>query len=342
MPGLRVTGTEDGILRVYPLSDSKKSDSSDNIMVAKSISRRLIWLAAVCVMLVFLASCGNKEPLPPRDIVIEELHGTVQVCKAGEEWEAYQGLTLVSGDEVHVGGDSDVTLAVDAGRHLYADAGTVFSLEAEGKPGKGRITVHLEEGAAVAGLDGKVKKKDPFTLVTPHMTAEPVSKGTVFTVEIATDGSDATDVLVNKGSVEVTTVLGGSARTQVLAEGERGAFAGSAPAIAESGGQTTTETGGEIVTDGNTSESVDGKSVSDGGSVEMTVAEEETAADENVSESVKEAASDAETSESAEEVDWPQTNKEAQWHNFKNVLIQIGRIAVFVIVALFLIKFFRD
>ncbi len=261
-------------------------------------------------MLLVPAGCGKETRLPPREVVIEELNGTAQVQNDGETWDAYEGLKLVSGDEVRVGADSDLTLLMEKGRHLFADAGSAVRLEAEGKPGKGSITIHLLEGSAIAGQDGKPGDKDVFAVTSPHVRVTALEKNTVFTLEIAPGAENAeTTVSIEQGSAEVTTVLGGAERKQSLAAGESGSFSGSMPE-----------------NEGGSEKQVSRKDA--GETAEVTEAADDS--------------SGAEEEKAQGSGTVMTTRKQATLHNFLNVAIQIGRVLLFIAVVGFLVKFFGD
>ncbi len=198
------------------------------------IKKKLILISLlISCLLSSCSACGTKdEVLPPRDIVVEEVIGSASAGRNGEEWDVYTGLNLVSGDELRVIDDGNLILLFDEDRHLYADHRAFFSILSEGKPGKGVTAVVLQEGRVLAGIDGKPKIKDLFTVMTPNAGVMATKKRTVFSVEIIDEGdSSSTVVNVIEGSAEVRTVLGGAERSQELNEGESGIYAGSTPEL---------------------------------------------------------------------------------------------------------------
>ena len=71
-----------------------------------------------------------------RSIMVGGYKGSVDVKRdAGNELKAYEGMSLNDGDDVQVLDHSDLTLNVDADKHLYADENTHFWLNASGSEG---------------------------------------------------------------------------------------------------------------------------------------------------------------------------------------------------------------
>ncbi|MCR5733658.1 MAG: hypothetical protein K6G22_03530, partial [Lachnospiraceae bacterium] len=180
------------------------------------------------ILLLCLFGCGSdKEEQPPRDAVVSELNGEASVSQNDEHWDAYEGLAIMSGDEIEVFSDSDITLLLDEDRHFFADEGSVFSVVFTGKPGKGSMKILLKEGVSITGIDSKPKSKDAFILETPNVTVTAQEKGTVFYSDIRyTDNEQATFINVVEGSAEILTVLGGSLRSQILSAGESQTYVG--------------------------------------------------------------------------------------------------------------------
>ncbi|MCR5686050.1 MAG: hypothetical protein K6G81_11670 [Lachnospiraceae bacterium] len=299
--------------------------------------------AVVMVMLLLVAAgCGRDEQLSPREIVIEELNGTAQVRNKGETWDGYQGLKLVSGDEVCVGADSNLTLLMEKDRHIFADAGSMFRLEAEGKPGKGSITVHLFKGTAIVGQDGKPADKDVFAVTSPNVRVTALEKKTVFTLVIASNEITAqTTVSIDQGAAEVTTMLGGAERKQSLVAGESSTYTGNMPEHERGSGKkgsrndaVETEKPQALDEDGAREKKTESGTATEASkTTEDDRPEETTKTDESFR-------TDEEEPQESETV--IMTHKQAMKHNFLNATVQIGRVLIFIAVVGFLIRFFGD
>lgn len=186
-------------------------------------------------LLPMLSGCGGSSGEgKARPIIVEAVTGDVRASRSGESWSVYEGLTLVSGDNLQVPEDGSIILLLDTDRHFYADEGALFRIEAEGQPGDGRTVITVEKGTAIAGEDGKPTDQDPLILNTPQACVTVTEKGTVFSASITrAEGDPATQLEVVQGEVQVRTVLGGAERTQTLTTGKTGTYSGTSPSLTD-------------------------------------------------------------------------------------------------------------
>lgn len=159
-----------------------------------------------------------------RTIAVEELNGTTTVTNSSGTSNAYAGQHLSSGDDVNVTSQSDLTLALDSDKYVYAKENTHFWVEAQGKTNDTRTVIKLEEGSVLSRIDNKLASSESFEVGTPNATMS--VRGTVFKVESYTDetGETYTVVDVFEGAVFVQVHEESGANTEenrVLNAGER-------------------------------------------------------------------------------------------------------------------------
>lgn len=159
----------------------------------------VVVVAAVVVGAVFLFSGEGVY----RSIAVEQLLGTSLVSNTEGEQEAYKGMHLQSGDDVQVQKDANMTLKIDADKHLYAQAFTHFKVECVDDEKSGKKVIHLMEGSVLNRLENALKEGESYTVETPNATM--AVRGTVFrvTVDRDEDGLIYTLVEVFDGKVQV-------------------------------------------------------------------------------------------------------------------------------------------
>lgn len=180
--------------------------------------RKKVFVLTIAMMLTaLLTACGSSAEV--RSISVEELNGTTHVTNVTGETDAYVGEKLASGDDVKVDADSNMTLLIDSDKHLFADAGTHFCLEATGKANATKTHINLYEGSVLSGIDNKLKADETYEVSTPNATM--AVRGTVFNVCVTyVDGVPVTDVEVVEGTVAVTTMQNGEEITVEVGAGE--------------------------------------------------------------------------------------------------------------------------
>ncbi len=154
---------------------------------------------AAAVVVIVLLNTGY------RTISVDDLTGVTTITAGGSVSEAFKGQNLKSGCKVFVQKSSDLTLALDTDKHVYAGEFTNFSLEALGKPGKdSRTVIRLGEGSVLSEIDEKLAADESYVVESPNATM--AVRGTTFTVTVSFDeeGLCHTLVEVEEGKVEVT------------------------------------------------------------------------------------------------------------------------------------------
>ena len=142
-----------------------------------------------------------------RTISVEEIIGTVTVENEKEGLHnAYEGMHLVSGDEVTVNENSSLTLKLDGDKYIFADAGTHFWVEASGdnKNKKDmRTYIYMDSGSILKRLDEKLGVGEVYEIQTPNSTA--AVRGTTFRVTVykVTNEIDTNIQVENYTQIEV-------------------------------------------------------------------------------------------------------------------------------------------
>ncbi|MCF0128329.1 MAG: FecR domain-containing protein [Pseudobutyrivibrio sp.] len=142
-----------------------------------------------------------------RSIYVQDLTGEVFVTEGKNISTAYSGQKLKSGNTVEVLQKSNLTLALDTDKYVFADEMTKFTLEAVGKSGEdSRTVIHLENGSVLSRIDNKLAADEDFLIETPNSTMS--VRGTVFGVNIIVgkNGEVCTYTNVYEGRVEQNIV----------------------------------------------------------------------------------------------------------------------------------------
>lgn len=187
--------------------------------------------AALAAMALALAGCGGGASGGSggagstttgesyRVVSVDEHNGESSLTRGGGEVIAlYDGLNLQSGDDVVTGSGADATLAVDSDKYLYAEENTHFWLEAEGREGSSRTSIHVEDGSVLFRLDTKLNAAESFQVSTPNATMS--IRGTCGVVEYVDVNKSRLyllegQVTLGSGS-QTTTIFGGQTATIIL------------------------------------------------------------------------------------------------------------------------------
>ena len=167
--------------------------------IIAGITGGVVVVAGVIVAIVVLTG-GH------RSIAVEEANGQTIVKNESEETkDAYAGMHLVSGDDVSVQAEANMTMLLDADKYVFAQSGTHFWIEATGKSGKNsRTKIYLDKGAVLNRLDTELTEEESYELETPNATM--AVRGTIFRVAVYEDvnGETYTRIDVLEGEVVVT------------------------------------------------------------------------------------------------------------------------------------------
>ncbi len=161
-----------------------------------------------------------------RSIIAESLTGKVEAHTEAESYELVAGEKLESGRYIRSYDNSDLTMLLDADKHVYAGNETKLHLTAEGKKGSSKTRIDLYDGTLVIGIDEKLNAEETFEINTPNATM--AVRGTVFTVTVERqkDLSFATNLKVDQGAVEAVTTENGEKKTETIEAGGSRVFTG--------------------------------------------------------------------------------------------------------------------
>lgn len=162
-----------------------------------------VCLIAVIILIVVgsvLAVALNKNDY--RSISVEETKGEVTVVGNKSNGNAYVGQHLYSGDDVTVGGSSELTMCMDTDKYMYADENTHFMLQVSAKRKDSKIKIFMDEGSTLHKLGSKLGENDTYEVDTPNSTMS--VRGTTFKVTVYKEANDIyTLTEVTDGTVNV-------------------------------------------------------------------------------------------------------------------------------------------
>lgn len=156
--------------------------------------KKIISTFLVLLMALSLVACSSsketattEEPVQEqvfRTIIVGDINGSVEVKHAdtGEKFLAYEGMSLLNGDDITVGPNSDLTLDVDSDKHLFVEENTHFVLVAEGDEATAKTKIKIDKGSVLAQIENKLTDAQSFDIETATSTMS--VRGTVFRVAL--------------------------------------------------------------------------------------------------------------------------------------------------------------
>lgn len=169
-------------------------------------------LLIISLIAISLFGCNKKEETVAitevdtqeayRTISISSIEGSAHVVRksSSDSIAAYEGMSLYDGDSIVVDDNSNLVIDVDSDKHLLAEAGTSFSLSAEGTEELNNTKINLLSGSVLCEIDEKLKDGESFDVVTASSTM--CVRGTVFRVasikSITKDAYDMVEVFDGK------------------------------------------------------------------------------------------------------------------------------------------------
>ena len=209
------------------------------------IGALVVAIVVVAASLLFSSGLYGTSLVPGIDsgsyrvISVSDHQGASAITRAsGDTLGVYDGLQLNSGDDVRVSDGSDITLNIDSDKYLYAEENSHFWLEADGRQGDSKTTVHQVEGTSLHRLDVKLNPGEAYGVKTPNSTMSVL--GTIFrtSVVVGKDGKRYTMVMTFQGEV---TVAAGNGQTARFKAGECGIVRDTEPAEGRSDARATSE-----------------------------------------------------------------------------------------------------
>lgn len=161
--------------------------------------KRIILTALMGAVAVLFSGCSKEEVY--RLVKVNSFEGEVSVQRE-EKLDAFEGLQLVSEDNVAVGEASFLELLADSDKHIAAEENTGFTLHSTGNAESGSITIELLYGKALFSIDNKLNDSSSFDVNTPNATLS--VRGTSFSVAYDLE-EKKTEVEVFEGKVRLAS-----------------------------------------------------------------------------------------------------------------------------------------
>ena len=163
---------------------------------------KIISVVIAVIMLIAIIVCAMLSKRGYRVIAVEAFNGITTVLNNAKETTVYEGLHMKTGDEVSVHEESDLTLALDNDKYVYAQPLSHFYLEAAGKSSNSKTVLKVDDGSVVCRIDKKLLESEEFKVQTPNAVMS--VRGTVFRVTLEQDenGAAITKLEVLEGEVE--------------------------------------------------------------------------------------------------------------------------------------------
>ena len=136
---------------------------------------------AVIAIVVTLLLVFSKDA-SYRVIKVFDMEGVATVTREGVgDLEAYEGMTLESGDKLSVDANSSLVLLMDEDKYGYVEENSILVMIAEGDTRDSKTTIELERGAITCHVDGKLNSSSSYEVHTQNSVM--AVRGTVFRVE---------------------------------------------------------------------------------------------------------------------------------------------------------------
>lgn len=153
-----------------------KSKNTVKIIIPVIFAAVLIIGAVIAVIAL---SSASKDSY--RVIKVNSFEGKVTVQRSDKGViDAFDGMQLISQDNVQVGQESFLELLADSDKHIAAEENTGFVLKSSGTSDSGNITIELLYGKALFTIDNKLNENSSFKVTTPNAVMS--VRGTRFSV----------------------------------------------------------------------------------------------------------------------------------------------------------------
>lgn len=167
----------------------------------KKKTKLIIIIAAVVVVIVSavvgaLVLFGGGH----RVIKVVEYEGDVEIQRDSDEIDIFEGMKLVSEDEITTEDNSNISLLADEDKYIMARENTCFTIISEGDEKQGRLKIKLEYGQTLIDIENKLPDDYDFEVKTPNATLS--VRGTTFEVTYDPQ-TNTTTVNVTEGKVKV-------------------------------------------------------------------------------------------------------------------------------------------
>ena len=163
---------------------------------------KLIIIIAVAIVVIVAAVLGVLMLLDNghRVIKVVEYEGDVKIERDSDDIDIFEGMKLVSEDEITTEDNSSVSLLADEDKYILARENACFTIISEGDEKQGRLRIKLEYGQTLIDIENKLPDDYDFEVKTPNATLS--VRGTTF--EVSYDPQTNTTIVnVTDGEVKV-------------------------------------------------------------------------------------------------------------------------------------------
>ena len=157
---------------------------------------------AAALILIFVVGRNDY-----RSIKVFEIGGDVRVEREKDRLDAFENMSLKSGDILEVPDGGFVRLKLDDDKYVYLEAGTRIELYATGDEKNSKTRVFVERGSMLTEVRKKLTAKSSYDIVTPNTSMS--IRGTKTLTEVTEDaatGDIKTNSAVYEGKVTLMAV----------------------------------------------------------------------------------------------------------------------------------------
>ncbi|MBO4762462.1 MAG: FecR domain-containing protein [Lachnospiraceae bacterium] len=157
---------------------------------------------AAALILIFVVGRNDY-----RSIKVFEIGGDVRIEREKDRLDAFENMSLKSGDILEVPDGGFVRLKLDDDKYVYLEAGTRIELYATGDEKNSKTRVFVERGSMLTEVRKKLTAKSSYDIVTPNTSMS--IRGTKTLTEVTEDaatGDIKTNSAVYEGKVTLMAV----------------------------------------------------------------------------------------------------------------------------------------
>ena len=149
---------------------------------------------AAALILIFVVGRNDY-----RSIKVFEIGGDVRVEREKDRLDAFENMSLKSGDILEVPDGGFVRLKLDDDKYVYLEAGTRIELYATGDEKNSKTRVFVERGSMLTEVRKKLTAKSSYDIVTPNTCLS--IRGTKTMTEVIEDTATG-DIKTNSAVIE--------------------------------------------------------------------------------------------------------------------------------------------
>lgn len=168
----------------------------------------------VAAAIILVVNLGNKEDVY-RIIKVMSVSGKVMAQRESiGELDAYEGMVLQSGDNLHVSGNSRMVMTMDEDKVAYVEENTQFQVVAEGTSASSKTHINVQCGAVNCEVRNKLSDDSSYEVNTPNSTI--AIRGTDIRVNVLRI-EDIDKIRTDKGIEQISQFLFGRPTNKLTA-----------------------------------------------------------------------------------------------------------------------------